>query len=361
MPRLRVAPSSRDGLRSRSATSHGVAERQARRPAMTGRSLPWTSRSTPTSRRTASTRALAVGGDVEEDVGIADRAAAAGQQPLAVQRRQAGEHREAHAQPRVGGPAPDGERVPRRLHRRHVVGHRRPPARRGPTRGPAPARGGSAAARRGAPASRAPGRGARSRPGRRARRPARTRRRTPRRAARDSAAGSGVGRGRPPPRRRTARAARRRPRGRRRAAARPRRRAAPRCPAASRGPPARGRGRRRPPAPRGGRDRGRRGRAAPRARRRRRSVQPRAPARRGIGGSRRSRQRPQQRLGPEMLVDVDWAAQTWRERSVKRFSEPFQQSIAPALSTRVRSAGWPDGTGPRSASWPSTRASRPPR
>ena len=53
---------------------------------------------------------LAVGGDVEEDAGIARGRAAAGDQPLAVQRRQAGEHREAHAQARVRGPAPDARR-----------------------------------------------------------------------------------------------------------------------------------------------------------------------------------------------------------------------------------------------------------
>ena len=84
-------------------------------------------------------RAGTVRRGVEEDAGIVVAAAAAGDEPLPVQRCEAGEHGEAHPQPGVGGPAPDGEGVPRRLHPRHVVGQGRPPARpagRGSRRGP---------------------------------------------------------------------------------------------------------------------------------------------------------------------------------------------------------------------------------
>ena len=59
------------------------------------------------------------------------RGPAASGEALGVQRREPGEHGEHHAQPRVPRPAEGGPRVPGRAHLRHVVGHRRPPARRG--------------------------------------------------------------------------------------------------------------------------------------------------------------------------------------------------------------------------------------
>ena len=260
----------------------------------------------------------AVGRDVEEHVRIADGDAAAGHEPLAMQRRQAGEHGEAHAQPRVRGAAPDREGVPRRLHLGHVVRQRRPPARhvrswRSPA-GPGWTSSGALAAlerlEHGAEAIEA--RGAAERAGRDAgagEPPVEQSRERRRDRAR---------RGRPRPRRRTRRAARRRRRGRPRAAARPRRPGAPRCRAGRMAPPARVRGRRRRRAPRGARDRGRRGRrrlglAA------RRSTQPVAAAHehRRLAAA---RQLTQQRLGPQVLVDVGRG-----RHMVNRFSEPLHQ------------------------------------
>jgi hypothetical protein len=52
------------------------------------------------------------------------------------------------------------------------------------------------------------------------------------------------------------------------------------------------------------------------------------------------RQLPEQRLGPEVLVDVD-SFERQRTDPVKRFSEPLQQYATPhrPLSSRVRSPG----------------------
>ena len=104
-----------------------------------------------------------------------------------MQRREAGEHREAHAQPRVRGATPDRERVPRRLHLCHVVRQRRPPRRdTAPPVVPGPAGPGvgppsSGALRRSSVSSTGPRRS--KPPARRARRPRRRRRRSPGRAA----------------------------------------------------------------------------------------------------------------------------------------------------------------------------------
>ena len=271
---------------ARAARRRTASPSDSSRGATTGRSEPWTSWSTPISRTTASTARVAVGGDVEEDAGVAAGAAAAGREPLAVQRRQAGEHREAHAQARVRGPAPDGNAYQAVCIARDVARQRAATSGGASVRRrPAPARDGRAAARRGARAlehraeALVAGRVAERVGGHARAREAvvEQRRRAPPGRAR---------RGRPRPRRRTARAARRRPRGRRRAAARPRRRAAPRSRAGPTGRSARGRSRRRPRAPRGGPGRDRRGRRAPRPRR------PGAAPSRGrcaasIGGSRR--------------------------------------------------------------------------
>jgi hypothetical protein len=70
-----------------------------------------------------------VGRGVEEDVGIDPRPPAARLEPLAVQRREPGEHREAHAQARVAGAAERGEGVPRGVHVRDVIRERGPPGR----------------------------------------------------------------------------------------------------------------------------------------------------------------------------------------------------------------------------------------
>ena len=110
--------------------------------------------------------------------------AAAGEQPLAVQRREAGEHREAHAQARVGGPAPDGEGVPRR-----AASPRRsrsaPATSGGAAGGGGRRRPGMDEQRRVAALERLEHRAEALVAGRvaRARRPPRTRRRSPRRAA----------------------------------------------------------------------------------------------------------------------------------------------------------------------------------
>ena len=163
-----------------------------------------------------------------------------------MQRREAGEHREAHAQAGARRAHPLAEAQPGGVHLRDVVGQRRPPHR---------------SLRRAAVRRRAQGGGARVDEQRgRATLEHRQQRRDPRdraRARQDAgrqaqAHEPGVEprrqvrrrrarRGRPPPTPAGRPAARRRRRCTRRAGVRPRRRAAPRCPGGRRARPARGR------------------------------------------------------------------------------------------------------------------------
>jgi hypothetical protein len=119
---------SRAGFRDRRATST-ASPSPGSAGCATGRSDPCARASTPSSRITASTARGPYGRGVEEDVRVGGRAPSARDQPLPLQRREAGQHGEAHPQARVRGSAEGAERVPRRVHRGHVPGERGPPRR----------------------------------------------------------------------------------------------------------------------------------------------------------------------------------------------------------------------------------------
>ncbi len=189
-------------------------------------------------------RERTVGGRVEVRQRIVHRAgrAAARGQPLGVQRREPGQHREHHAQPRVRRPPPLRPRVPGGGHLRDIGGQRRKP------RGRAGRGAGMDEERRVArrkPLERGP-ESSRAPLARRGRPPAPTRRRRPRPGARPLAPAPGR-RARALPTARTARPVRARRCGSRRAAPRPP--AATRCPAGSTARSGRAADRRRRPAP----------------------------------------------------------------------------------------------------------------